>query len=176
MDQLTASIQLLIPGFVYCCSLFLGIMISTRKYDLSFLDHKKEYYPFLAIVIIFASFAIGYSINLISQYFYHLCQQLHSSGTQNYYDPQKLESIATNQPKRYDNLSDSYLILVMLRNLAFSTFILTGMLFWWILKGNYKKYIIPTLLYGILLGLFFLASWRIHRCQYIALKKALGLS
>ena len=69
MSQLVPSIQFTISGFVYLAFLFFTILTLIRKYEINLSKIPREYLPFLAILVVFLSYVLGYTAYLSSQLF-----------------------------------------------------------------------------------------------------------
>lgn len=63
-----------ITGFVYLCALFFLILPFLKKCDLSFLHKLQSLAPYLAVVVVFFSYAVG----LAAHYCFQELQELHN--------------------------------------------------------------------------------------------------
>jgi uncharacterized metal-binding protein len=81
MGALIPWLQVTIAGFMYLCFLFFLILL-IAKIDLDKIDFIsiKEYFPYMAILIVFLSYVVGYSAHLLSQeVYYYFCPELNKS-------------------------------------------------------------------------------------------------
>jgi hypothetical protein len=147
MEQLISSIQYTIPGFIYCCARFFGTMLCVGNIKLSIVTNVgSEYFPLIAIIIVFASYAIGFAVNNI------LSKIISYIKKDDKFEPSRLIEIQKMNTQTYKGLSYSYQNLIMLRNLVVSVGLLTIILILRFCHTEYWKY--PLALGGILLAIF----------------------
>jgi uncharacterized membrane protein len=168
VEQLIASFQYTIPGFIYVCIFYFSLMLSVHKYDFTFPDHIIKYFPFIGLLIVFASLAVGYSAHLIGEYFIACLYHSYSFSPAGLFRVQK-DEIA------YHGLSNAYQNFIMLRHLVISTFFLTIFLAFWIWKGVHRRRCILTIIYGFILTAIFVFAYCIQRNFIIVLKHSLHL-
>jgi len=159
MEQLISSIQLTIPGFVYCCAILFGFLVIDGRKNFDFSGKIKiEYFSLIAIILVFASYAVGYAANIIMENcIVPIC---HSNN----FDVPRLIIIQKDLPESvYKGLSFNYQNFIMLRHLVASTVLFTIALGIWFWRSDYKGHKFRPLIFLILLAIFFLWSYFLAR-------------
>ena len=66
MGQLIPWLQVTIPGFVYTTAVFFFLLTVYNKSNLDFNDFK-EYLLYIAILIVFISYVVGFAVHLTTE-------------------------------------------------------------------------------------------------------------
>jgi hypothetical protein len=167
MGALIPWIHVTISGFVYVSFFFFLTLLFAKKYDLNY-KNIKDYLPYIAIMVVFLSYAVGFSIHLMSQEVYY------------YFSPRlKILSDPINTKMRlqgniYDSYNNSYSNLVMLRHLTIATFLLGIVLpFWFYRKTNAWRYSIISFCICLLGSFIFFVSYCNSKQTFIELEKTI---
>jgi hypothetical protein len=157
LGQLIPWIQVTIAGFVYIASAFFVILKLVNKKNLQFV-HVKEYLPYLAILVVFLSYAVGYSAHLVSKTC--IIDEFYSEYKLTQDKSRKLTELKENREELYQSLNDNYSNLVMFRHLFVATILLGISLFIWFYKHEKRKLKWIALITCIVFAAVFFIAWR----------------
>lgn len=131
MTSFTPWLNGTIAGFVYLCALIFIIMSCLKRYDLGFLEELRQFAPYVAVVVLFFSYVLGYAAQVCSQHIYinWLCHHE--------FDYSAAKQIAEQNRTPPDLVlasKNSYDIMVLFRLLTFAFLILAIALWTWLRK------------------------------------------
>ena len=158
MVSLTPWIETIIFGFIDVITIFFFYLLMARIKKLDFLQNiDKNVLPYVSIVLIFTSFVIGSSTELIGE-------KIVSSAFKEYeYSALREIAIKDNAPaSEYESYGATHGKLIFYRHLFFSFFFLTIVLSFWLHYSHYNKYILPTISLLFFTVLLFCISWYIQ--------------
>jgi len=153
MVQLIPWLQVTIPGFVYLTAIFFFLLALSGKYDLNFTG-IKEYIPYIAILILFFSYVIGYTIHLtFEKIIFFIYPGLNKPLAY-------LINIHNRMSKDlYKSYDDSYSNLILFRHLFIATILLGISLFNWFRKGKLQRLKWNSFITCIIFALLFLIAY-----------------
>lgn len=162
MGQLIPWLQVTIPGFVYTTAVFFFLLTVYNKSNLDFNDFK-EYLLYIAILIVFISYVVGFAVHLTTEQILFYIQPNFSTP------PGILTTLKGNNPKIYQSINDNYSNLVMFRHLVLSTSLLGIFLSRW-LRNNKSIKVGWVRFFSILLVIIFSISYYVIRQNLINIK------
>jgi len=168
MGELIPWIQVTISGFVYLTAGFFILLSIFKKYDFTFIN-IKDYLPYLAILTVFLSYAVGYAAHLAIQPVVYLIRpEFAPTGEK----MMTLLSLTEKSNEVYKSINDTYSNLVMFRHLFIATILLGISLCIWLWKNNNKYYRWKFLITCFLFAVLFFIAWRMLSHSVAELKAA----
>ena len=168
MGQLIPWLLVTISGFVYVCAIFFFLLALAGKYDLNF-KGIKDYLPYIAILVIFISYVIGYTMHLtFEKILLYILPELKKPASDILDVPQKLSK------DMYKTYLDLYSNFVMFRHLVIATSLLGISLYIWFRKSRMQKFKWYSLIICAIFIIFFLVAYLQKRESLIEINQLIS--
>lgn len=166
MGQLIPSIQVTLFGFVYVTALIFFFLSLANKHDLIFKE-TRAYFPFIAIIILFASFVVGYTAYVSSEkIIFMIYPGLKYGATEAIHMRKNISE------DLYKTFMDRYTYMIMFRHLFIATFFfLMPSLYVWFRKSRLPKFKLYSVLLCIAFSIFLLIAYIMARESLIEFKR-----
>jgi hypothetical protein len=166
LGQLIPSIQVTLFGFVYVSALILFSLSRGNKHDLVFKE-ARAYFPFIAIIILFASYVVGYTAYVSSEKIIFMMYPGLKYGATEAINMRK--SISEDL---YKVFIDRYTNLIMFRHLFIAIlFFLMPTLFIWFRKSKLPKFRWYSILFCITFSIFLLIAYIMTKESLLEFKR-----
>ena len=165
MISVVPWIEITIVGFAYLAAAFFLFLSAATKYRLDFLKDLHEYIPYIAVGVLFLSYAVGLSAHFLME------KGIIILRPECKYNATSLLLIRQKAPAQIlEAFGSSYSNLIMFRHLTIATALLSVTIFIW-LSGSVHfslrwHFCITCLLFSFL----FLFAWRIHSADHAQLR------
>jgi len=163
-----------ISGFVYLCAAFFLILSSAGRYDLKFLKNLGRFAPYIAVVTLFFSYALGLAAHFCCQWIYELGTGWLGSAERF----RAAEHIAMQTRTPRDLLLsfyESYDAMALFRYLMVGFFLLAISLWLWLRKAEMRRLSWALFVACIILAFIFGLAWRIQRSRFEDQRQEIGI-
>ena len=129
MFSMSLWLEVTIAGFVYLAAAFFTILAFAGKDDLGFLNSIREFIPYLALIVLFASYVVGMTAHILMQevVIWFFPEYGFTAGIQ--------LALQQNTPREIlTSLGYSYGAMLLLRHLALASLFLAVSLLIWLRK------------------------------------------